>query len=133
MSRFLSLSMSCLLLGCANPELSNEITPAQNSAGFVYDAPNVLLSRSFEPVSLVNGRTEDGSFVKFTLNIRNVASRRESFNYSVIWTDDSGAAVPGAIKVGRAVTLNSGENITLSAVSTSPRATRYRIILSELR
>jgi uncharacterized protein YcfL len=133
MPKSLSLALLVLLVGCANPDLSNEITPAQNSTGFVYDSPNVLLSRSFEPVSLVNGRTEDGSFLKFTLVMRNIASRRESFNYSVIWTDDSGAAVPGAVKVSRTVSLNSGETTTLSAISTSPRATRYRIILSELR
>jgi uncharacterized protein YcfL len=133
MPKFLSLALLGLLVGCSNPDLCNEIAPAQNAAGFVYDSPNVLLSRSFEPVSLVNGRTEDGAFLKFTLVIRNVASRRESCNYSVIWTDDSGAAGPGAVKVSRTVTLNSGETITLAAVSTSPRASRYRIILSELR
>jgi uncharacterized protein YcfL len=133
MKNYLPMALVCVLVGCSNPDVTNEIAPALNAAGFVYDSPNVLLSRSFEPVSLVNGRTEDGAFIKFTLNIRNVSSRRESFNYSVIWSDDSGAAVPGAAKVSRTVTLNVGEQTTISAVSTSPRATRYRIILSELR
>ncbi len=133
MPKTLLLSLLSLLLGCSNPDLSNEITPAQNASGFVYDSPNPMLNLAFEPVSLVNGRTEDGSFLKFTLTIRCISSRRSSFNYSVIWTDDSGAAVPGAAKISRVVTLNSGEHATLSAVSTSPRATRYRILLSELR
>jgi uncharacterized protein YcfL len=122
---------AALLAGCSTSTTSNEVHGSEGGS-YEYIAANSTLSRVAEVLSVNSTIAEDGSSLKLVVTVRNNSNAQQYAKYTVTWLDESGAPVAGALEVTRQVTLPTGRS-TFSAVATSPRAKKYKLLLSETK
>ncbi|MFM7208892.1 MAG: DUF1425 domain-containing protein [Verrucomicrobiota bacterium] len=118
------------LSACTQRGTPNEASGQEGVPGFEYSSPNATLAQAAQPVDVRTSIAEDGSSLKVIFSLRNSTTRQHYAKYTVVWLDGDGAPLPGAIEVARQVTLPVGVS-NFSAVATSPRAKKFRIIISE--
>lgn len=127
----IALALAALTLtGCTQRGTPNEVSAQEGVPGFEYNSPNMTLAQAAQPVDVKSVIAEDGSSLKVIFSLRNTTTRLQYAKYTVVWLDENGAPLPGVIEVARQVTLPVGTS-NFSAVATSPRAKKYRIIISE--
>ncbi len=115
--------------GCTQTGTPNEAS-GQEGSGVEYSSPNFTLAQAAQVTDVRTTIAEDGSSLKVVFGLRNSTTRQQYAKYTVVWLDENGAPVPGAIEIARQVTLPVGTK-NFSAVATSPRAKKFRIIVSE--
>ena len=120
------------LIACTQPGTPNEASGQEGVPGFEYSSPNSTLAEAAQPVDVRTAIAEDGSSLKVIFSLRNTTRNQQYAKYTGVWLDAEGAPLPGVIEVARQVTLPVGTT-NFSAVATSPRAKKYRIIISETR
>jgi uncharacterized protein YcfL len=131
MKRLLLPALAALLAGCSTSTTSNEVHGAEGGS-YDYIAANSTLARVAEVLSVNSTIAEDGSSLKLVITIRNNSNEQQYAKYTVTWLDDDGAPVAGAVEVTRQITLPTGRT-TFSAVATSPRAKKYKLLISETK
>jgi uncharacterized protein YcfL len=122
---------AALLAGCSTSTTTNVIHGAEGGS-YEYIAANSTLARVAEVLSVNSTIAEDGSSLKLVITVRNNSNEQQYAKYTVTWLDDAGAPVAGALEVTRQVTLPSGQS-TFFAVATSPRAKKYKLLISETK
>lgn len=122
---------AALLVGCSTATTSNEVHGSEGG-NYEYIAANSTLSRVAEILSINSTIAEDGSSLKLVVTIRNNSNEQQYAKYTVTWLDEAGAPVAGALEITRQVTLPTGRS-TFSAVATSPRAKKYKLLISETK
>lgn len=125
------LLAATLLVGCSTSTTSNEVHGTE-AGSYEYIAANSTLSHVAEVVSVTPTVAEDGSSLKLVVTVRNNSNSQQYAKYTITWLDEAGAPVPGAIEIARQITLPTGRT-TFSAVATSPRARKYKLLLSETK
>ena len=85
-----------------------------------------------EVVSVNSTIAEDGSSLKLVITVRNNSNEQQYAKYTITWLDDAGAPVTGAVEITRQITLPTGRT-TFAAVATSPRAKKYKLLISETK
>ena len=122
---------AALLVGCSTSTTSNEIHGSEGGS-YEYIAANSTLSRVAEVLSVDSTIAEDGSSLKLVITIRNNSNEQQYAKYTVTWLDDAGAPVAGAVAVTRQITLPTGRT-SFATVATSPRAKKYKLLISETK
>ena len=122
---------AALLVGCSTSTTSNEVHGAEGGS-YEYIAANSTLSRVAEVVSVNSTIAEDGSSLKLVITVRNNSNEQQYAKYTITWLDDAGAPVTGAVEITRQITLPTGQT-TFAAVATSPRAKKYKLLISETK
>lgn len=120
---------AALLVGCSTSTTSNEVH-GNEGGSYEYIAAHSTLARVAEVVSVNSAIAEDGSSLKLVVTLRNNSNSQQYAKYTITWLDESGAPVPGALEIARQITLPTGRT-TFSAVATSPRARKYKLLISE--
>jgi uncharacterized protein YcfL len=131
MNKSIITALAALLAGCSTSTTSNEIHGAEGG-NYEYIAANSTLARVAEVLSVNSTIAEDGSSLKLVITIRNNSNVQQYAKYTVSWLDDAGAPIAGALEVTRQVTLPTGRSM-FSAVATSPRAKKYKLLISETK
>lgn len=131
MKNSLPALLAALLVGCSTSTTSNEVHGSEGG-NYEYIAANSTLSHVAEVLSVNSTVAEDGSSLKLVITMRNNSNEQQYAKYMVTWLDDAGAPVAGAAEVTRQITLPTGRT-TFSAVATSPRAKKYKILISETK
>lgn len=129
--KILPLLAAILMAGCYTKTTSNEIHGSEGGS-YEYIAANSTLAHVAEVLSVNSTIAEDGSSLKLVITMRNNSNERQFAKYTVTWLDDSGAPVPGASEITRQITLPTGRT-TFAAVATSPRAKKYKLLISETK
>lgn len=122
---------AALLVGCSTSTTSNEVHGAEGGS-YEYIAANSTLARVAEVQSVNSTIAEDGSSLKLVVTIRNNSNEQQYAKYAVTWLDDDGAPVQGATTITRQITLPTGRT-TFAVVATSPRAKKYKLLISETK
>jgi len=125
------LLAAALLVGCSTSTTSNEVH-GNEGGSYEYIAAHSTLARVAEVVSVSPTTAEDGSSLKLVITLRNNSNSQQYAKYTITWLDEAGAPVAGALEVARQITLPTGRTI-FSAVATSPRARKYKLLISEAK
>ncbi len=122
---------AALLVGCSTSTTSNEVHGTEGGS-YEYVAANNTLSRVAEIVSVNPTIAEDGSSLKLVVTVRNNTNQQQYAKYTVTWLDEAGAPAAAAMEITRQTTLPTGRT-TFAAVATSPRAKKYKLLISETK
>ncbi len=125
------LLAAALLVGCSTSTTSNEVH-GNEGGSYEYIAAHSTLARVAEVVSVSPTTAEDGSSLKLVITLSNNSNSQQYAKYTITWLDEAGAPVAGALEVARQITLPTGRT-TFSAVATSPRARKYKLLISEAK
>lgn len=124
----LILGTACLLAGCANTINTLERADPQARPNYVRDHRVITdsrLERGLEIVS-INEAYVSGDLLKIQVTVTNTSSSPRSFNYAFEWIAEDGMQV-NSPRGWKTIRLAAKETTAISAVSTSPQATDFRL------
>ena len=127
-------ALAVLLAGCASStQQATQIVSSDEAPGFIVVATNPEFADSAKPTEVKVGTAEDGVSRKVSVLLANATKTAQPLNWRVEWLDAEGFPIQGQIVVARTVTVPALGYQTIVAVATSPKATKFRIQLTEIQ